>query len=204
MSEGGRPACLTPRACCAANGRIGLKAPRAAAGGALTAHRPRRRFVAEGLPGPHALLPEGAFERARARLVIERFCSKAVPEFYKLLLRQVRALRLGWVHARLALCHCGHLALGTIEVCAALQRPGAGAAHATRPPPPRAPQDPSEQAAAAVALGAQLEWLAREGLDATGPWALGAGGPSLVDCAVVPFILRLVRVCGGGGACARV
>lgn len=50
------------------------------------------RFVAEGLPGPHPLLPADPFERARARLVIDRFGSKAVPKFYKMLLKQVRVL----------------------------------------------------------------------------------------------------------------
>ncbi|GBF95648.1 hypothetical protein Rsub_08630 [Raphidocelis subcapitata] len=97
-------------------------------------------FVAEGLDCPNPLLPADPFERARARLVIDRFGSKAVPQFYALLLRK----------------------------------------------------DEAERAAARAALDAQLEWLAAEGLSAKGPWALeGWGAPSLVDCAVLPFLLRL-------------
>lgn len=54
-------------------------------------------------------------------------------------------------------------------------------------------QDPAEQAAAARALDAQLAWLAEEVLTPGGPWALSSASFSLADCAVVPFILRLVR-----------
>lgn len=49
--------------------------------------------MAEGLDGPHPLLPSDPFARARARLVLDRFCSKAVPQFYALLLRRDEAER---------------------------------------------------------------------------------------------------------------
>ncbi|KIY95125.1 Glutathione S-transferase omega-1 [Monoraphidium neglectum] len=48
-------------------------------------------YVDEALPGPNSLLPDDPFEKAQARLLIDRFSSRAVPEFYKLLLRQVAA-----------------------------------------------------------------------------------------------------------------
>jgi hypothetical protein len=59
------------------------------------ARPPPRRFIEEGLPGSNALLPADPFLRARARLLIDRFSGKAVPEFYKMLLRQVGPLRRG-------------------------------------------------------------------------------------------------------------
>jgi len=104
------------------------------------------RFVEEGLQGPSRLLPADPYLRAQARLVIDRFGSKGVPPFYKMLLQQ----------------------------------------------------DAAEQAAAARALDAQLIWLAAEVLGMEGPWGLRGGqGLTLVDCAVLPFIIRLVRGCVG-------
>lgn len=93
-------------------------------------------WVDEALPGP-SLMPSAPYERAKARLVIDRFASRVVPEFYRLLLRQ----------------------------------------------------DKGDQEAAARGFSGQLEWLA-ETLHAEGPFALG-DSLSLVDCAVLPFLLRL-------------
>eukprot|EP00878_Enallax_costatus_P013351 GHUV01013958.1.p1 GENE.GHUV01013958.1~~GHUV01013958.1.p1 ORF type:complete len:159 (+),score=60.04 GHUV01013958.1:627-1103(+) len=50
-------------------------------------------------------------------------------------------------------------------------------------------QDPTDRAAAAAILDAELTWLVKQ-MDPQGPLALG-NGLSLVDCAVVPFMVRL-------------
>jgi glutathione S-transferase len=50
-------------------------------------------------------------------------------------------------------------------------------------------QDASGQAAAAAVLESELAWLLQH-MDAAGPFAL-SDRLSLVDCAVVPFLLRL-------------
>jgi hypothetical protein len=50
-------------------------------------------------------------------------------------------------------------------------------------------QDKAVQAAAAAALDAELQWLV-DNIDPAGPFALGPD-LGLVDCAVVPFLLRL-------------
>eukprot|EP00882_Tetradesmus_deserticola_P031790 GHRQ01035961.1.p1 GENE.GHRQ01035961.1~~GHRQ01035961.1.p1 ORF type:complete len:201 (+),score=129.02 GHRQ01035961.1:25-603(+) len=51
-------------------------------------------------------------------------------------------------------------------------------------------QDPAGQAAAAAVLESELGWLLQH-MDAEGPFALRGQQLSLVDCAVVPFLLRL-------------
>jgi glutathione S-transferase len=50
-------------------------------------------------------------------------------------------------------------------------------------------QDAAGQAAASAVLESELGWLLQH-MDAAGPFAL-SGQLSLVDCAVVPFLLRL-------------
>jgi glutathione S-transferase len=50
-------------------------------------------------------------------------------------------------------------------------------------------QDAAGQAAAAAVLESELSWLLQH-MDAAGPFAL-SDNLSLVDCAVVPFLLRL-------------
>lgn len=57
------------------------------------------------------------------------------------------------------------------------------------------PKDKADQEAAAAAFSEQLLWLVGQ-LHPTGPFGLGPEGLSLVDCAVLPFLLRLVGVLG--------
>lgn len=88
-------------------------------------------------PAPTQLLPADPAGKAAARLIIQRFGDKAVPAFYRMLVRQ----------------------------------------------------DKEVQTAAAAALDAELQCLV-DNMHPEGPFAMGTE-LGLVDCAVVPFLLRL-------------